>query len=142
MNQAGTKKKKVLFICTHNIARSQMAEGLLRAFHGDAYEAFSAGTTPGILNPFCVKAMAEIGVDMSGHRSKAISEVERIGFDLVITLCDQAREACPCIPGRHQMIHKGFDNPSALTGTDDRIMAEIRRIRDEIRAWIDQYFSK
>ncbi|MBN1662071.1 MAG: arsenate reductase ArsC [Deltaproteobacteria bacterium] len=140
MNQGAAKKKRVLFICTHNIARSQMAEGLLRAFHGDAYEAFSAGMKPGALNPFCVKAMAEIGVDMSGHKSKPISEVEHIGFDCVVTLCDQARESCPFIPGRHTMIHKGFDNPSLLTGTDEAIMAEIRRIRNEIRAWIDEVF--
>jgi arsenate reductase len=117
-----------------------MAEGLLRAFHGGAYEAFSAGTKPAILNPFCVKAMAEIGVDISGHKPKPISEVEHIGFDVVATLCDQAREACPFIPGHHQMIHKGFDNPSLLTGTEEAIMAEIRRIRDEIRAWIDMFF--
>jgi arsenate reductase len=117
-----------------------MAEGLLRALRGDVYEAFSAGTHPGILNPFCVKAMAEIGIDISGQKSKSISEVEHLGFDLVVTLCDQARESCPYLPGRHKMMHKGFDNPSALTGTDEEIMTEIRRIRDDIRTWIDMSF--
>ncbi|MBN1383076.1 MAG: arsenate reductase ArsC [Deltaproteobacteria bacterium] len=140
MTAIPVKRKRVLFICTHNIARSQMAEGLLRAFYGDAFEVFSAGTEPGILNPFCVKAMAEIGVDISGHKPKRVSAVANIGFDFVVTLCDQAREACPYIPGAHKMIHKGFDNPSLLTGPDEEILTEIRRIRDEIRAWIETEF--
>ncbi len=134
------KKKRVLFICTHNAARSQMAEAFLRTYRGETYEAFSAGTEPGTLNPHVVKAMAEIGVDISGQKSKRISDLREQGFDLVITLCDQAKGMCPYIPGDHELQHKGFDDPSALKGTEEEIMAGVRRIRDAIRNWIESDF--
>jgi arsenate reductase (thioredoxin) len=134
------RKKRVLFICTHNASRSQMAEAFLRALRGEAYEAFSAGTEPGILNPYVVKAMAEVGIDISGQKTKRISDVMDREFDLVLTLCNQARGSCPYIPGEHEILHKGFDDPSALTGSDEEIMAGIRRIRDEIRNWIETEF--
>ncbi len=133
-------KKRVLFICTHNAARSQMAEAFLRKLRGDSYEVFSAGTEPGTLNPLVVKAMAEIGIDISGHRSKRISELGNLEFDLVVTLCDQAKGICPILPGDHETLHKGFDDPSALTGTEKEIMTQVRRIRDEIRKWIEAEF--
>ncbi len=133
-------KKRVLFICTHNAARSQMAEGFLRTLRGDAYESFSAGTESGKLNPLVVQAMAEIGIDISGHRSKRISELGNLEFDLVVTLCDQAKGICPILPGDHETLHKGFDDPSALTGTEKEIMTQVRRIRDEIRKWIEAEF--
>lgn len=136
-----TKKKRVLFICTHNAARSQMAEAFLRALRGDAYEAFSAGTEPGVLNPRVIKVMSEVGIDISGQRSKRISEVMDKEFDLVITLCDRARGFCPMVPGNHKLLHKGFGDPSALSGSEEEIMAGIRRIRDEIRRWIETDFN-
>ena len=133
-------KKRVLFICTHNAARSQMAEAFLRDLRGDAYELFSAGTESGTLNPLVVKAMAEIGIDISGHRSKRISELGNLEFDLVVTLCDQAKGFCPMLPGEHETQHRGFDDPSGLAGTEEEIMTQVRRIRDEIRKWIEAEF--
>lgn len=119
------KKKRVLFICTHNAARSQMAEAFLRASKGGLYEANSAGTEPGALNPYLVKAMAEIGIDISGQKTKRISDLKDQTFDVVITLCDQAKGICPYIPGNHELQHKGFDDISALAGTEEEIMAGV-----------------
>jgi len=105
------EKKRVLFICTHNAARSQMAEGLLRALHGDHYEAFSAGTEPGSVNASAIRAMAEIGIDISHHRSKSLKEFFDQEFDYVVTVCDHAKESCPYFPGGKKILHQSFDDP-------------------------------
>lgn len=136
------KKKRVLFICTHNAARSQMAEGLLRALHGDRYEVFSAGTEPSRVSPYAIKVMAEIGFNISGHRSKSTQEFLGQVFDYVVTVCDHAKESCPYFPGGKKILHQSFEDPSALTGTEEEIMAGFRRIRDEIRSWIEREFVK
>jgi arsenate reductase len=136
------KKRKVLFICTHNSARSQMAEGLLNAFLSDRFEACSAGTQPSKINPHAVKAMAEIGIDISSHRSKSLEEFQGKKIDYVVTVCDQAKGACPFFPGAGTYLHQSFDDPSKFQGTNDEILARVREVRDEIRAWIEETFSK
>ncbi|MEM2082688.1 MAG: arsenate reductase ArsC [Candidatus Bathyarchaeia archaeon] len=137
----GALKKRVLFICTHNSARSQMAEGFLRALYGDEYEAYSGGTEPKGIDPRAVKVMAEVGVDISGQRSKGLGEFGGWGFDYVVTVCDRAKEACPFFPGGKIFLHKGFEDPSQLKGTEEEILAGFRRVRDEIRDWIEETFG-
>ncbi len=133
--------KTALFICTHNSARSQMAEAFLNALCGDRYEAKSVSVTPTRLNPYVVRAMSEIGVDLSTHRSKSIMEFQGKTFDYVITVCDTARKNCPFFPGEAQ-VDKSFPGPSALKGTDEEIMRTVRAIRDEIRNWVENTFCK
>ena len=135
------EKKRVLFICTHNAARSQMAEGLMRAFHGHIYEAFSAGTEPGRVSPYAIRVMVEIGINIGAHRAKSLQEFLDQKVDYVITVCDHAKESCPYFPGGKKILHQSFEDPSALTGTEEEIMAGFRRIRDEIRSWIENEFS-
>jgi len=132
-----TDKKKVLFVCTHNAARSQMAEGLLKARRGDQFEAFSAGTDPTGVSPFTVKVLSEIGIDIRDHRSKSLDEFSYQNFDYVITVCDRAKESCPLFLGGGKQLHKSFADPSALTGSDEDITNGFRKIRDEIKKWID-----
>jgi len=131
---------KVLFLCTANACRSQMAEGWARQLKGDAIEAYSAGVEPGGLDPRAVRVMAEAGVDLSGHRSKHVREVAGVAFDCVITVCDNAREACPLFPGRTKVIHVGFDDPPRLARdakTEEEILAPYRRVRDEIKMFVE-----
>lgn len=135
------EKKRALFICTHNAARSQMAEGLLRALHGNHYEVFSAGTEPGRVSPYAIKVMAEIGIDIGAHHSKSIQEFLNQAFDYVVTVCDHAKESCPFFPGGKKILHQSFEDPSALTGTEEEIMAGFRLVRDEIKSWIENEFS-
>jgi arsenate reductase (thioredoxin) len=135
-------KKKVLFICTHNSARSQMAEGLLNHLYESGYEAYSAGTRPSIVNPFAIKAMAEIGIDIAGHRSKSINEFKDMKFDYVITVCNNAKENCPFFPGAQESRHKGFDDPSGSDGAEENISKCFRRVRDEIKDWLSKTFDK
>jgi arsenate reductase len=130
----------VLFLCTGNSCRSQMAEGWARALHGDALEARSAGTDPHGLNPLAVAAMAEAGVDISGHRSKSVDELAQEPFDVVVTVCDSARETCPYLPGAKRTIHVGFDDPprcAAGARSDEEAMPHYRRVRDEIRRFVE-----
>ncbi|MEF3244503.1 MAG: arsenate reductase ArsC [Caldisericaceae bacterium] len=134
-------KKKVLFICTHNSARSQMAEGLLRALYGDYYEAYSAGTQATRVNPYAIKVMTEIGIDISKQRSKSIEEFRGKEFDYVVTVCDHAKETCPFFPGANFYLHKGFKDPSEATGDEESILREFRRVREEIKAWIEETFG-
>ena len=133
-------KKRALFICTHNSARSQMAEGLLNAFYGDKYEGYSAGVTPTRLNSYVVKSMAEIGIDISRNRSKSIEEFRGENFNYVVTVCDSAREACPFFPGE-EVIHKSFDDPSRFKGSEEEILKQVRRVRQEINEWIKSRFT-
>ncbi|UCH02465.1 MAG: arsenate reductase ArsC [Candidatus Bathyarchaeota archaeon] len=134
-------KKTVLFICTHNSARSQIAEGLLNAVHGDRYEAYSAGIQPTDMNPHVIKVMAEIGVDISTHRSKRIEEFRGRAFDYVVTVCDHAKEVCPFFPGE-KVLHHSFPDPSTFKGSEDQILDDVRQVRDEIKKWIEQTFAR
>jgi arsenate reductase len=131
----------VLFVCTHNSARSQMAEGLLRDRYGDRYEVHSAGTTPGGVNPFAVEVMDEVGVDISGHTSDPIEAFDDTSLDVVVTVCDDAAENCPYIPARKKNLHRGFEDPSAVVGAYAEKRAAFRRIRDELADWVDGTFG-
>lgn len=134
--------KKVLFICTHNSARSHIAEGLMNALYRDRYRAFSAGTEPSAVNPYAVRVMQEIGIDVSDHRSKSVDEFINQDLDYVVTVCDHAKESCPFFPGGRKSMHKGFQDPSSATGTEEEKLAVFRRVRDEMRDWIRETFDK
>ena len=145
-------KKKVLFLCTHNSARSQMAEGLLRAMHGEEYEAYSAGVAATSVDPRAVLVMKEMGIDISGQRSKTSSEFGDTIFDLAVTVCDRARQACPIcstrlelpssLPKAREVIHRSFEDPAAALGTEEEQLEAFRRVRDEIADWISQKFGR
>jgi arsenate reductase len=123
---------RVLFVCTGNSARSQIAEALLRQQGGGAFETASAGTEPKGVNPLTVRVLAEVGIDISGARSKSVTEFLGDEFDYVITVCDQARESCPVFPGAHESIHWGFDDPAAAEGTEAERLKTFRRVMNEI----------
>ena len=133
-----TKKLRVLFICTHNSARSQMAEGYIRAHYSDLFDAGSAGTEVREVNQNAVAVMEEIGIDISKHRSKLIDEFSERGADIVVTVCDSAHRACPFFKGAKAVIHAGFPDPSACGGPGDDCLAQFRQIRDSIIMWIDK----
>ena len=138
MTAAG--KLKILFLCTGNSCRSQMAEGWSRALKSDRIEAFSAGIETHGLNPRAVQVMAEAGVDISGHRSKTVADLPTKEFDFVVTVCDRARESCPLFPGKTKVVHVGFDDPPRLakdTKTEEEALAYYRRVRDEIKAFVE-----
>lgn len=131
---------KVLFLCTGNSCRSQMAEGFARALKAGAVEAYSAGVEPHGMNPLAVRAMAEAGVDISGQRSKDVSEVKDVPFDYVVTVCADADARCPTFPGAAKVVHAGFDDPPRLAlgaGSEEEALAHYRRVRDEIRAYVE-----
>lgn len=133
-------KLKVLFLCTGNSCRSQMAEGWARALRGDAVEAYSAGVEPHGMNPRAVRVMREAGVDIAGHRSKHVDELKDVPLDYVITVCDHANETCPLFPGKTKVIHVGFDDPPRLAKeakTEEEALGHYRRVRDEIRHFIE-----
>ncbi len=133
-------RQRVLILCTGNSCRSQMAEGWIRHLRGDEFEPFSAGIDPSRVDPRAIAAMAEAGVDISGHRSKSVDEFVGQEFDWVVTVCDSAREQCPFFPGRTKRVHVGFDDPPHLAAnavTDDEAMEHYRRVRDEIRAFVE-----
>jgi arsenate reductase len=134
-------KLKILFLCTGNSCRSQMAEGWARHLKGDVIEAYSAGIETHGLNPNAAKVMAEAGVDISQHRSKHVDELKDIPFDYVVTVCDNAHESCPLFPGRTKVVHAGFDDPPRLARTaktEAEALAHYRRVRDEIRAFVEK----
>lgn len=133
-------KKRVLILCTGNSARSQMAEGLLRHDAGDAFEVESAGTKPGTVRPEAIAAMRELGIDITGHRSKHVDEFEGQRFDCVITVCDNAKESCPVFMGAVKRLYHSFDDPPPPSvGTDDERMAIFRRVRDELRTYLVEF---
>lgn len=135
-------KLKILILCTGNSCRSQMAEGWFRHLYGDLLEVYSAGIESHGLNQRAVKVMAEAGVDISGHRSKLITELNETHFDLVLTVCDSARENCPWFPGKVKHIHRSFNDPPALTKSltgEDNILTVYRRVRDEIREYVENF---
>nr|VFJ44084.1 MAG: protein tyrosine phosphatase [Candidatus Kentron sp. DK] len=132
-------KISLLFLCTGNACRSQMAEGLCRHFGGDVIEPYSAGIERHGLNPLAIKVMAEIGINISGHWSKTADELGEKEFDYVITVCDQANETCPFFPARTRVIHRGFDDPpkiAANAANEEEVLTHYRRVRDEIKAYI------
>jgi arsenate reductase (thioredoxin) len=135
-------KKKILFICTHNAARSQMAEGYMKSKYGDRYKVFSAGTEVTRVHPMAIAVMQEIGIDISGHRSKLTDEFYGTGIETVVTVCDAANKACPFFPGAKEVIHQSFPDPSAFTGSDEEVRAGFRSVRDEIIRWIDGTFVR
>jgi arsenate reductase len=132
-----TKKARVLFLCTHNSARSQMAEGLLRHLAGDRFEAMSAGTEATHVRPLAIKAMEEVGIDISGQESKTLDRYLLEPFDYVITVCDDANEACPFFPGAAERLHWSFEDPSKAEGTEEERLAVFRSVRDLIHRHIE-----
>lgn len=135
-----TRKLRILFLCTGNSCRSQMAEGFARALKSDSLEAYSAGIEKHGLNPRAVRVMAEAGVDISGQYSKTTDELGAIDFDYVITVCDNARESCPLFIGEAQIVHVGFDDPPRLAQeatTEEEALTHYRRVRDEIRSFVE-----
>lgn len=134
------EKIRVLFLCTGNSCRSQMAEGWTRFLKGDLIEPYSAGIEKHGLNPLAVKAMAEVGVDISQHTSKSIEDLPTMDFDYVVTVCGHAKENCPHFPGRAEIVHVGFEDPPKLAETaksEEETMQHYRRVRDEIRAFVE-----
>jgi arsenate reductase len=131
----------VLILCTGNSARSQMAEGLLRHDAGDRFQVESAGTRPGHVRREAIAVMKELGINISGHRSKHVQEFEDQSFDYILTVCDNAKESCPVYPGHSNRIHKGFEDPAALHGTEDERLSLFRRVRDEMRAYLKVFPS-
>ena len=137
----GEGRTRVLFLCTGNSCRSQMAEGWARHLKGDVVEPRSAGILPHRLDPRAVEVMAEAGVDISGQQSKHVDEVKDVGFDYVVTVCGHAHEHCPAFPGRTRVVHVGFDDPPMLAldaATEEEALGHYRRVRDEIRAFVEQ----
>ena len=133
-------RKRVLFLCTGNSCRSQMAEGWARHLHADTLEPHSAGVAPHRIDPRAVQVMAEAGVDISGQTPKHVDELRGLDFDCVVTVCDGARERCPVFPGRARKVHRSFDDPPRLAAgaaTEEEALAYYRRVRDEIRAFVD-----
>lgn len=130
-------KTRVLILCTGNSARSQMAEGLLRHIAGDRFDVESAGISQTYVRPEAIAAMTEIGIDISQHRSKSVDEFAGQNFDYIVTVCDNANETCPVFPGNAARIHRSFDDPAAVTGSDAERLAAFRTVRDQIAAAIE-----
>ncbi|HUJ71529.1 MAG TPA: arsenate reductase ArsC [Verrucomicrobiae bacterium] len=134
------KKTRVLFLCTGNSCRSQMAEGLLRTLGGEQFDACSAGAKPtGHVHPLAIKAMAEVDIDLSNHTSKSLDVFDGQKFDCLITVCDHAREACPTYAGAKNQLHWNFDDPAHASGSEEQKLAVFRRVRDEIRARVEEF---
>ena len=128
-------KKRVLILCTANSARSQMAEGLLRADYGDMFEVESAGIRATEVRPEAIAVMKEIGIDITGHRSKMVNEFANQCFDQVLTVCDNAKESCPIFPGHGNRIHHNFEDPAAMQESEEERLASFRKVRDQIREY-------
>jgi len=134
-------KKRVLFLCTANSSRSQMAEGIVNNLFGDKIAAFSAGTQASFVNPMAIEVMKEIGIYISKHRSKNLSEFDGQSFDYVITLCGDANETCPLYIGGTKKTHIGFDDPAKARGTQEEVLREFRRVREEIKEKLTTFFQ-
>jgi arsenate reductase len=133
---------RVLFVCTHNSARSQIAEALLERVGAGAFDASSAGTEVTTVNPFAVRVLADVGIDWSHARSTSIADVLDQSFDYVITVCDSARDACPVVPGGRQTLHWSLEDPSAVEGPDERKLAAFERTRDEVSARLGPFIEQ
>ncbi|MFC2166321.1 arsenate reductase ArsC [Acidobacteriota bacterium] len=136
-----SEKKSVLSVCTHNSARSQMVEGMLNTIYGDQYLAYSAGTEPSVVNPHAIQVMSEIGIDISKHQSKSMNEFMEKKFDYVVTVCDHANETCPFFPGGLNRLHHSFKDPASFEGNEVDTLSELRRIRDEIKVWLEEEYN-
>ncbi len=134
-------KQRILFLCTHNSCRSQMAEGLANHYLADRCQAFSAGTEATRVNPLASRVLSELGIDIAHQHSKTLDEFQGESFDHVVTLCGDANETCPLFIGGTERIHHGFDDPSRLKGSEEEVLPEFRRVRDEIKEWILNYFG-
>ncbi len=132
-------KKRVLILCTGNSARSQMAEGLLRHDAGERFDVESAGTKPSAVRPEAIAAMEELGIDITGHRSKSVEEFDGQHFDYVITVCDSARESCPVFFGDAERLHHSFDDPAAFSGPEEERLGLFRRIRGGLREYLREF---
>ena len=135
-------KTRVLFVCVHNSARSQMAEAFLNTLFGDRFAAMSAGLEPGVLNPYVVRAMQEVGIDIAGAATKSVFDLYKAGqlYSYVVTVCDPAAaERCPIFPGVTRRLHWGFPDQSRAAGSDEEIMVQVRRVRDGIRQQIESW---
>ncbi len=135
-------KIKILFICTHNSARSQIAEGIANSMFGDSFEAYSAGTSPTFINPYAISVMKDIGINIENNRSKSVNEFNDLNFDYAVTVCERARESCPVFTGAKKVIHKSFNDPSSTTGNSEEILEEFKSVRDQIKTWIEEEFIK
>ena len=135
-------RKRVLILCTGNSARSQMAEGLLRHDAGEKFEVESAGTRASLVRPEAIAVMKELGIDISGHRSKNVSEFEGQAFDYVITVCDNARETCPVFFGGARKKHQSFADPATIEGSDVERQSAFRKVRDELRIWLNEFAQR
>lgn len=135
-------KKKVLFLCTANSCRSQMAEGIANYFLADRVEAFSAGTEASFVNPKAIEVLREIGIDISSHRSKDIDEFAGQKFDYTITLCGDARDKCPIFAGGGKRVHIGFEDPGKADGSAEEVMGFFRRVRDQIKVQLISFFKQ
>jgi arsenate reductase len=132
-------KKKILILCTGNSARSQMAEGLLRHDAGDRFEVASAGTKPSRVRPEAIEVMREVGIDISGHRSKNVDEFSGQHFDYVLSVCDHAKESCPIFPAGTAALHRNFEDPAALDGTEQERLTAFGRVRDQLRSYLREF---
>ena len=139
ITHAGIMKKKVLFLCTGNSARSQMAEGLMRHLRGDEFEVFSAGVEPKGVHPQAIVAMQEAGVDISRQKSKHVDDLPLKEFDCIITLCDHAAQNCPVFPGKGVRLHQGFSDPAAVQGSGHEVLEAFRKVRDELKQFIHRF---
>jgi arsenate reductase len=135
------QKKSILFVCTHNSSRSQLAEAILRHRYSDSYQVSSAGMEPTVVNPFIIHILAENGIDTSKLKSKNIDSFSDKQFDLVVTVCDSAKETCPIFPNAKNILHKSFDDPNSFKGTDENIRKEVERVMKEISDWIEEEFN-
>lgn len=134
-------KTRVLFLCTHNSARSQMAEGFLRAMAGDRFEAQSAGTEKTSVNPLAIRVMAERGIDLRGHASKVYDRLMQEHWDYLVTVCDDANERCPFVPGSVKRLHWSFEDPSRARGTEEERLRVFRRVRDQIEQRLAEWLQ-
>ena len=134
-------KKTILFLCTHNSARSQMAEGLINSFFADRYKAFSAGTVKTDVNPFAIKALNDLGIDTNSHYSKTLNDFIDEKFDYVVTVCDNAKENCPYFPNAKELIHISFEDPSGIEGSDENKLNAFVKTRNLIKDWLELKFS-
>ena len=135
-------KKKILVLCTGNSARSQMAEGLLKHITKGEYEVFSAGTKPSIVRPEAIKVLSEIGIDISGNRSKSVDEFDQEKIEYILTVCDNAKENCPYFPAETKLTHRSFDDPADVSGNEEKRLEMFRKVRDQIKTYLENEFVK
>lgn len=133
--------KRILFLCTGNSCRSQMAEGFLRYMGGDRFEVFSAGVKPTIVNPLAIKVMAEAGINISSYRSKSVMEFIGQQFDYVITVCDNAKQSCPAFPGKYEKIHWVLEDPAEIVGSEEERLVVFRKIREQIQKNVSEFLT-